>query len=78
MYSNKSSNAEINPIETGIIVCTIEKANALVLRLLDEENLGMLSCLIVDELHMVRAATASSSVCLGRATPHALCWQQRA
>ena len=56
MYSSKSSNVEVNPIETGIVVCTIEKANALVLRLIDEENLGMLSCLIVDELHMVRCA----------------------
>ena len=36
-------------------MCTIEKANALVLRLLEGENMGLLSMLIVDELHMVRA-----------------------
>ncbi len=55
MYSNKSSIGGINPEATGIIVCTIEKANILVNRLLEEENMDILSCLVIDELHMVRA-----------------------
>ena len=56
MYNMDSSNVEVNPIETGIVVCTFEEANALVLRLIGKGKLGMLSCLIVDELHMVRCA----------------------
>lgn len=54
MYSNKSSAAGINTETTGVVVCTIEKANILVNRLLEEEKMGILSCLIIDELHMVR------------------------
>jgi DNA polymerase theta len=53
MYSNKSGIGGINPQSTGIIVCTIEKANILINRLLEEENMGVLSCLVIDELHMV-------------------------
>lgn len=53
MYSNKSSAAAINPETTGVVVCTIEKANILVNRLLEEEKMGLLSCLVIDELHMV-------------------------
>jgi len=53
MYSNKSGAAAIDPETTGIVVCTIEKANILVNRLLEEEKMGLLSCLIIDELHMV-------------------------
>lgn len=37
----------------GVIVATIEKANALVSRMLEEECLEQLSCVVVDELHMV-------------------------
>jgi DNA polymerase theta len=51
MYSGKG--AEISAESTGVVVCTIEKANALVLRLLEGEDISLLSCLIVDELHMV-------------------------
>ncbi len=36
-----------------MIVCTIEKANPLVAKLLEEDRLGQLSCVVVDELHMV-------------------------
>ncbi|EIE23289.1 hypothetical protein COCSUDRAFT_42188 [Coccomyxa subellipsoidea C-169] len=53
MYSNKSGAAGINPETTGVVVCTIEKANILVNRLLEEEKMGILSCLVIDELHMV-------------------------
>lgn len=34
-------------------VCTIEKANALVNKMIQEETIGQLSCLVVDELHMM-------------------------
>lgn len=37
----------------GAIVCTIEKANALVNAMLAEDSLSSLSAIIVDELHMV-------------------------
>jgi replicative superfamily II helicase len=37
----------------GVIVATIEKAHMLVDRLLSEKGLGRLSCVVVDELHMV-------------------------
>ncbi|KAL4428417.1 hypothetical protein ABPG75_002506 [Micractinium tetrahymenae] len=38
---------------TGVIVCTIEKANMIITRMLEDQSLGLLSCLVVDELHMV-------------------------
>lgn len=34
-------------------MCTIEKANLLVNRMLEEDSLGQLGALVVDELHMV-------------------------
>ncbi len=64
MYSNKSGAAGINPETTGIVVCTIEKANILVNRLLEEERMGILSCLVLDELHMVR--TVQVDFCSGQ------------
>jgi len=39
--------------DTGALVCTIEKANQLVGRMMEEQSLGELGALIVDELHMV-------------------------
>eukprot|EP00798_Chlamydomonas_sp_ICE-L_P002966 gene2966-12974_t len=39
--------------DTGAIVCTIEKANMLVNKMLEEDSLGQLGALVVDELHMV-------------------------
>jgi superfamily II helicase len=40
-------------LAAGVIVATIEKANALVSRMLEEECLEQLCCVVVDELHMV-------------------------
>lgn len=40
-------------IPTGAIVCTIEKANGLINQMLEEDSLGALGALVVDELHMV-------------------------
>ena len=36
-----------------MLVCTIEKANQLITRLLEDDLMGLLSCIVVDELHMV-------------------------
>ena len=38
---------------TGVVVCTIEKANNLINRMSEERCLSSLSCVVVDELHMV-------------------------
>ena len=38
----------------GLLVCTPEKANDLVTRLVEEERVGELSAIVVDELHMVQ------------------------
>ena len=37
----------------GAIVCTIEKANQVVGRMMEEGSLGDLGAIIIDELHMV-------------------------
>ncbi|KAG7674872.1 hypothetical protein KSW81_002382 [Nannochloris sp. 'desiccata'] len=51
-YGPTSTSAPIGP-RTGLIVATLEKANHLITQLLEENALGMLSCVIIDELHMV-------------------------
>ncbi|GMH38125.1 hypothetical protein BSKO_06009 [Bryopsis sp. KO-2023] len=44
---------EIFRPDTGVLVCTIEKANLLVSRMVEEESLNRLGMVVVDELHMV-------------------------
>ncbi|KAL6524100.1 hypothetical protein OROMI_031195 [Orobanche minor] len=41
------------PKDTSVAVCTIEKANSLVNRLLEEGRLSELGTIVIDELHMV-------------------------
>lgn len=51
-YGGKGS-ARVLEANTGVVVCTIEKANSLINRMTEERCLSSLSCVVVDELHMV-------------------------
>lgn len=51
LYS--SDSVEVRRGTTGIVVSTTNVANTLVLRLLEGKDIGLLSCLILDELHLV-------------------------
>eukprot|EP00047_Mylnosiga_fluctuans_P016256 m.53110 g.53110 ORF g.53110 m.53110 type:complete len:1528 (+) comp6444_c0_seq1:1-4584(+) len=39
--------------DTNVIVCTIEKANGLINRIMEEKLVDYLSCVVLDELHMI-------------------------
>lgn len=41
------------PKDTSVAICTIEKANSLINRLLEEGRLSELGTIVIDELHMV-------------------------
>lgn len=49
---------------TGALVCTIEKANQLVGRMMEEQSLSELGALVVDELHMVADDDRCVRVCM--------------
>ncbi|GFR45961.1 hypothetical protein Agub_g7430, partial [Astrephomene gubernaculifera] len=51
-YGGQQNGKIIQP-GVGAIVATIEKANALINAMLEEDTLGELSAVVVDELHMV-------------------------
>jgi DNA polymerase theta len=48
---SSSPNGGFNSVD--IAICTIEKANSLINRLIDDECLFDMGCMVVDELHMV-------------------------
>ena len=53
-YSTLGKKDSKLPDKTGVAICTIEKANALVTRMIEDGVLGgTFSAVIVDELHMV-------------------------
>lgn len=43
-------------------MCTIEKANSLVNKLIQEGQIGQLTCLVVDEMHMMGGTFLPTSV----------------
>lgn len=50
-YGNQGSGTL--PQDTSVAVCTIEKANSLINRLLEEGRLPEIGIIVIDELHMV-------------------------
>ncbi|XP_031265968.1 helicase and polymerase-containing protein TEBICHI isoform X2 [Pistacia vera] len=54
-YGNQGGGAL--PQDTSVAVCTIEKANSLINRLLEEGRLSEIGIIVIDELHMVADQT---------------------
>ncbi|KAL9251231.1 Helicase and polymerase-containing protein, partial [Drosera capensis] len=50
-YGNQGGGVLLK--DTSVAVCTIEKANSLLNRLLEEDRLSEVGIVIIDELHMV-------------------------
>lgn len=50
------------PKDTSVAVCTIEKANSLLNRLLEEGRMSEVGIIVIDELHMVSIIGLANSV----------------
>jgi hypothetical protein len=50
--------------DLGVLVCTFEKANAVVTRLIEADRLHELGCVVVDELHMLAGAPRALLCCV--------------
>lgn len=77
-YGGKSTTRVLEA-NTGVVVCTIEKANNLINRMLEERCLSSLSCVVVDELHMVwpvQSSISANTTCTALACGIAYTWHQ--
>lgn len=52
---NETPAGGINSI--NVAICTIERANSIINRLMEEGNLSILGCVVIDELHMIGDAS---------------------
>ena len=59
------------PEDVALAVCTIEKANGLINRMLEEGRLQELAIIVIDELHMVNISVTAVVLCLSCLMPHA-------
>jgi DNA polymerase theta len=50
---DSSSSSPLAPNGETVAICTIEKANVCINRLLQEGRIAELSCIVIDELHMI-------------------------
>ncbi|KAL8160781.1 hypothetical protein V2J09_012270 [Rumex salicifolius] len=50
------------PKDTSVAVCTIEKANSLFNRFLEEDRLSEVGIIVIDELHMLRYAAGEGNI----------------
>ena len=48
---NESPPGGFNVVD--IAICTIERANSIINRLMEEDKLTLLGCVVIDEMHMI-------------------------